>query len=112
MNKTLTVWFDDKGNLLESAKQWQIKRSNGKSETGRDFDDHFEYLRMDSGLGTARAYFKSTATNREYSMFFDDFDDVIKAKQFINNQIVGKFRFVKRGQSQAIKLILEKPATP
>ena len=112
MNKVLTVWFDDKGNLLTSAKKWQISVSNGKSEVAKDFADIFEYRRMDSGLGVARAYFKSLQTNREYSMFIDDFDALIKAKKFINNQIQGMFRFIKRGQSQAIKLILEKPSTP
>jgi hypothetical protein len=110
VNKPLTMWFDDKGNLLLSAYKWS--RGTGKTEIAKDFDDHFDYLRMDSGLGMARVHFKSVVTGREYSMFIDDFNDLIRARRFNNNQVEGKFRFVKRGQSQTIKLILEKPATP
>lgn len=103
MSKPLTMHFDNDGNLTLAA--WRGVRT----EIAKDFQDRLEFLKLDSGLGVARVHFQSTLTGRKYSMFIDDFNELILAKKFIDNQVEGTFRFIKRGQSQAIKLILEKP---
>lgn len=110
--KNLIVWFDDKGNLLTRVRPWVIQNQNAKSEDGKDFQDDMGYVRlMDGGQSHAgRVYLVSDKTNRQYSMFLDDFDAVIKAKLFVDNHIIGTFSFVKRGQSQAIKLVLPEDA--
>lgn len=107
MNKPLTIDFDYNGNMRLRGGY-----SGARTEIAKDFEDNFEYLKMDSGLGVARVHFKSLNTGRQYSMFIDDFNELILAKRFNNNQVEGKFRFIKRGQSQAIKLIIEKPTAP
>lgn len=106
MSKPLVMGFDSRGNL--ELRSWDC----AQTEIAKDFEDHFQYLKMDNGTGVSRVYWKSIRTGREYSMFISDFDEIILAKAFVNNQITGTFRFVKRGQSQAIKLILEPAAKP
>lgn len=104
MNKPLTVWFDDAGNLLLRADKWRINQA--KSETAQDFTDLLVYDSIWDGGNSAGRVMLVATSGRKYSMFLDDFDKVIKANKFINNQIEGTFRFVKRGQAQAIKLLL------
>lgn len=105
MKKALTVWFDDKGNLVQLLSRWGI--TNLKSEEAKDFVDTLEYVNL-TEYRTARANFKSVNTGREYSMWLGDFHEVLKNRKMIDNTITGTFRFVKRGQAQAIKLIIEK----
>ncbi len=108
--KPLTIWFDDKGNMLDQIRPWMLQPQNGrnlKSEEGKDFDDRMLYVRLiDYGRNAARLELKSASSGREYSMFLDDFHEVIKAGLFTNNVIDGTFRFVKKGSGQAIKLVL------
>jgi len=112
--KPLTIWFDDKGNLLDQVRPWMHNPQYGrnlKSEEGKDFNDTMMYVRLtDYGRNAARCDVKSASTGREYSMFLDDFHEVIKHGKFINNEINGTFRFVKKGSGQAIKLVI--PETP
>lgn len=107
--KPFTMWFDSKGNLLSRAADYIKKRSHAKSEEGVDFTDSMKFIMVnDGGSSTAgRAWFVSETTERKYSMFVDDFDRCIRANAFVNNHIEGTFKFVKRGLSQAISLVLE-----
>lgn len=108
-NKILTIWFDDQGNLLSHANKWLRQRYNAKSEEGNDFNDTMVYVAMwDGGSNASRVKLKSDNTGREYTMFLDSFNEVILAKRFINNSIDGTFRYSKRGQAQAIELVLPK----
>lgn len=108
--KPLTIWFDDKGNLLDQVRPWMHNPQYGrnlKSEEAKDFDDRMIYVRLvDYSRNASRVDLKSASTGREYSMFLDDFDQVIKKGKLVGLEIVGKFRFVKKGSGQAIKLVL------
>lgn len=125
--KALIVWFDDKGNLLQDAGSFDDMMryvnspatsyanvySTYKHEEAKDFPDTMNYISMyDRYRGNARVKLKSDITGREYTMFLDDFDKVIKARRFINNQIQGDFHFMKKGMAQVIQLVLPKPAAP
>lgn len=109
--KPLIIWFDDKGNMLEHGDSRYANSTyyqNYKSEEAKDFDDRMTYVRLrDYTRGAARLYLQSAITGRTYSMFSDDFHDAIVAKRFVDNQLEGTFRFVKRGTGQAIQLVLE-----
>ena len=107
--KLFTMWFDPKGNLISRATDWIIKKVHAKSEEGENFQDNLKFLNVnDGGTSTAgRTWFVSEKTGRKYSMFVDDFDKAIRSNLFVNNHIKGQFKFVKRGQSQAIALVLE-----
>ncbi len=107
--KPLTVWFSSKGHLLSRAVDWIRRQAHAKSEEGTDFDDNMLYITAnDGGQSTAgRVWFMSENTKRKYSMFIDDFDLAVRSNAFINNHIEGTFKFVKRGQSQAIALVLD-----
>lgn len=107
--KLFTMWFDSKGNLLSRASDWIKRQTHAKSEEGKDFQDSMKFIRMnDGGQSTAgRAWFVSETTGRKYSMFIDDFDRAIRASAFIDLHLEGDFKFVKRGQSQAIALVLD-----
>jgi hypothetical protein len=104
------MWFDKKGNLLSRASDYIKGQTKAKSEEGNDFKDSMKFIRVvDGGQSTAgRVWFVSETTGRKYSMFLDDFDLAIRSDLFINNSVKGTFKFVKRGQSQAIALVLEK----
>jgi hypothetical protein len=107
--KPLTIWFDDKGNLLDQVRPWMHNPQYGrvpKSEEGKDFDDRMIYVRLHDGRHAARCDVKSATTGREYSMFLSDFHDIITHGRLINGEIQGTFRFVKKGSGQAIKLVL------
>lgn len=115
--KLLTIWFNDKGNLVSVVRPWMLSGGNNynlKSEEGKDFSDRMEYVKVSDGgtSSAARLHLKSTMSGREYSMYLDDFHDVIMAKLFVDNHIEGDFRFVKKGTSQAIKLILPSHSKP
>lgn len=109
-NKVLTVWFDVKGNLLDHAPHKRYaSHLNYLSEEASDFDDRLTYVEIAAWGGkAARVYLKSTRTGRQFSMFMDDFHNIIIAQRFNNNQIEGTFHFVKKGNAQAIKLLLPK----
>lgn len=93
------VVFYDNGDLA-----WRSYVYNGgKTEKNHVFSDTIGYE------GFARNYvqLKSLNSGRKYLMFLSDFDEVIQAKRFIDNQIVGNFCFCRKGRSQGIRLILE-----
>ena len=111
--KALTIWFDDKGNLLEQVGSWatnnQTWAATHKSELAEDFNDVMEYIRLvDYSRGSARVHLKSLNSGRVYSMFALDFHKIIIAKKFIDNRVSGTFHFSKKGSAQAINLIIEK----
>lgn len=107
--KQLLVWFDDKGNMLDQSASASWASSYGyKSEDAKDFDDRMEYTNLhEFRRKSGRVYFKSVTTGRQYTMYLDDFNALIKEKRFNNNQIEGKFHFVKRSSGQAIQLVLK-----
>ena len=109
MKKPLTIWFDAQGNLLARIGSWQIKHntSNLKSEIAAEFADQVQFMNFQS-YGTVRATFFSTVTRRTYCMFLKDFGEAINHGLFQNNMLQGKFCFVKKGQAQGIKLIIQK----
>ncbi len=108
--KALTIWFDDKGNMLShgyGGHPQYAAQNNYKSEEARDFDDILEFSDIyDYSRGAARVHFISIHSGRKFSMFVDEFSKLIKAKHFINNRIEGTWRFTKRGTAQTIKLVL------
>lgn len=107
--KLLTIWFDSHGNMLEYVSPHIVKYNNSsynyKSEIGEDFNDNFVFDGI-VDYKTAKIVFKSKATGRKYCMFLSDFSDLMKLNKLQNNEILGKFRFVKKGQSQGFKFIL------
>lgn len=106
--KPLTMWFDDKGDMIERAYDWIIKQRHGKSEEAKDFQDVMVYDHMsDGGNSVSRVYFSSDRTSRKYIMFLRDFDEIIKAGLFKDNRVTGTFRFLKKGQAQGIKLLVK-----
>lgn len=112
--KQLTIWFDDKGNMLTQASYINPSNAsqyNYKSEEAKDFDDSMEYVEIrEYTRKSTRIHLKSGTSGRKYSMFIEDFDLIVKANKFVNNRIEGTFQFIKRGSGQAIKLVL--PKTP
>lgn len=113
--KPLMMAFDEKGNLYESIRPWMSNNPNYiiKMEEAKDFTDTLEFMKVeDYYRGASRIRFKSVSNDREFTMYLDDFGALVKVRAFNNNQVVGTFRFAKRGTSQAIKLIIENPATP
>ncbi len=108
--KPLTIWFDDKGNMLTQAGRWTANSaaSRGyKSEEAKDFDDTMVLVRIaEYYRKNTRVMVKSTTTGREYSMFIADFNRVLAAKRFVHLHMNGTWRFIKRGEGQAIELLL------
>jgi hypothetical protein len=104
--KLLDIAFDQSGDLLMFSHSY----AKSKIEVGNDFSETMTYSNMYHS-SKPRVWFTSSQ-GRRYCMFIDSFDEAIKAHQFIDNKISGTFRFEKRGQAQAIKLVLEKPKSP
>jgi hypothetical protein len=104
--KLLEMSFDQNGNLL----MFSYSYGSAKTEPGNDFSEVMTYDHMYHS-SKPRVWFTSSQ-GRKYCMFIDEFDEVIKANKFVDNKITGTFRFEKRGQAQAIKLVLEKPKSP
>lgn len=106
--KVLQIEFDSNGNLMDQA--WGVSQTNNNGrrlETAQDFDDRMEYVKIISfHKRETRAYFKSITTGRQYSMYIDNFNECILAKQFIDNHLQGTWRFIKKGTGQTIKLLL------
>lgn len=103
--KVLTIWFDSKGNMLD---QGSYSNNYGhKSEEAKDFDDSMEFIKLQEyRQKNTRVILKSATTGRKYSMFADDFNDVLLKKKINNLRVEGTFRFIKKGSGQAIKLVL------
>jgi hypothetical protein len=81
-----------------------------KPEDAKDFDDQMEFEKLyEFRKRSGRVYFRSTTTGRQYTMYLDDFANIIKEKRFNNNRIEGTFHFIKRSSGQAIQLVPEKP---
>lgn len=115
MSKKSVVWFSSKGHLLTQCKDWKKQQYSAKSEEAIDFDDRMEFLVMrDGGQTVGRVYLVSASTQRQYSMFLDDFSDAIRAGVFVNNHLEGTFSFVRKGVAQSIKMLLPKdlPTAP
>ena len=93
------VVFYDNGNLAHR----QYSYSNMKTEKNKVFTDTVEY----NGFYGAHIKFKSLNDGREFHMFMSDFDDVLRAKRFIDNQIVGSFCFCRKGKTQGFRLVLQ-----
>ena len=108
----LKIAFDDKGNLVDQVTSWMMNPASNyvlKFEDAKNFQDELLYEKIvDYSRGAARVYFRSVSSGRRYSMFATDFHDVIKAKAFVDNKVLGEFKMVKRGSAQAIVLIIEK----
>lgn len=74
MRKPLTIWFDDKGNMIDYASSYMTRASsqyNYKSELGEDFEDTLVFHRMQN-YRSPKVIFKSTKNSRQYCMFLDD----------------------------------------
>jgi hypothetical protein len=108
--KQLIIWFDQNGNMSDHSVVVHLAPQHGyKSEDAKDFDDRMEYENLSEfRRRSGRVYFKSVSTGRRYSMYLDDFNALIKAKRFNNNQIEGTFHFIKRSSGQAVQLVLPK----
>jgi hypothetical protein len=97
------VVFTDTGDLY--AQMWY---ASSKKEPNAIFADTLEYETYHSSSGgNSHIIFKSVNSGRKFSMFMSDFDEILTAKRFIDNQVVGLFCFCKKGCSQGIRLIFE-----
>jgi hypothetical protein len=105
------VAFNDKGDLCDGQYSWMNYPNYAgqyKWEDNAPFVDTFEYTGYHGASGgNSHITFKSAKSGREVNMFMSDFDEVIKEKRFIDNQIVGLFCYCKKGMKQAIRLIFE-----
>lgn len=111
--KPLVIWFNQNGDMLDQGGYNPANSYGFKPEDAKDFDDRMEYEKLyEFRRKSGRAYFRSVTTGRQYTMYLDDFDKLIKAKRFIDNQIEGTFHFVKRSSGQAIQLVLPPTPTP
>lgn len=107
--KPLTIWFNQNGDMLDQGGYNTANSYGFKAEEAKDFDDQMEYEKLyEFRKRSGRVYFRSTTTGRQYTMYLDDFNELIKAKRFNNNRIEGTFHFVKRSSGQAIQLVLPK----
>ena len=105
--KQLVIWYDDKGNMTDQGGYSPQNSYGYKCEDAKDFDDRMEYVKMSEFYRrSSRAYFKSLSTGRQYTMYLDDFNKIIQANKFQNNQIEGTFHFIKRSSGQAVQLVL------
>jgi hypothetical protein len=112
--KALTIWFDDKGNMLEQSyghmTSGQPAYQGGPvyfSEIAENFVDRLEYVNLtDYYRGKSRVALKSITSHRTYSIYVDHFNKIILADRFVNKMIDGEWRFIKHGTGQAIELIL------
>ncbi len=119
-NKTLMIWFDDKGDMLVEAGTFDSMNkaitswgATHKYEEAKDWDDHLVFIKIQEyRRKNTRVVLSSAVTGRTYSMFVDDFNKILQAKRFINNEIKGTFRFIKKGSGQAIRLVLPLSPTP
>lgn len=108
--KELVIWFNQNGDMTDQGGYSPQNTYGFKSEIAKDFDDQMEYENLyEFRKRSGRVYFKSTTTGRQYTMYLDDFNNIIKEKRFNNNRIQGTFHFIKRSSGQAIQLIPEKP---
>lgn len=106
--KQLVISFDDKGDMTDQAVDQRWANQGYKFEEAKDFDDRMEFVDLHEFYRrSGRAYFKSLRTGRKYTMFLADFNLLVKAKRFVDNQIEGTFTFVKRSSGQAIQMLLE-----
>lgn len=106
------VIFTNNGDLCESGGDWFLRHpnfaSNYKVEDNTPFVDTFEYEGYHGAAGgNSRILFKSVKTGRKVIMFMSDFDEVIQAKRFIDNQIIGLFCYCRKNIKQGIRLILD-----
>ena len=105
--KQLFIWFNQNGDMLDQGGYSPNNGYGFKSEEAKDFQDRMEYDKLyEFRRKSGRAYFRSVTTGRQYTMYLDDFDKLIKAKRFVNNQIEGTFHFIKRSSGQAVQLVL------
>lgn len=109
--KILTIWFNDKGDLLNQASSYAIRARGAtyKSEEAKDFKDRMEFVNICQFRNSSRVELRSVISGRKYNMFASDFNEVIHAHKFIDNHVEGIFRFLKKGSGQAIKLITPAP---
>lgn len=106
------VVFKNNGDLCESNDDWMMRHPNFandyKTEDNAPFTDSFEYVGYHGAAGgNSKILFKSVKTGRKVIMFMSDFDEVIQAKRFIDNQIVGLFCYCKKNVKQGVRLILD-----
>lgn len=114
MSKPLYIWFTDDGAMLHDAGRYEdMMASNAniarpyKCEVAQDFEDQLVFVKIsDYYRGLARVKFISAITGRTYVMYANDFNKVVEANRFINNQVKGTFRFMKKGMAQTIQLVL------
>jgi len=96
------VSFDSNGNLNRNDHDSGFKQKNS---IFNDTLEYIGYLKARPG-GNSYLQFISIFSGRKYHMFISDFNDVILAKRFVDNKVFGNFYFVRKGNSQGIKLIL------
>lgn len=108
--KQLVIWFESNGDMSDHSVVAHLAPQYGyKAEEAKDFDDQMEYKEIQEFRKRAgRVYFKSITTGRQYTMYLDDFNKLIKAGKFINNRIEGTFHFIKKSSGQAVQLVLPK----
>jgi hypothetical protein len=108
--KPLVIWFESNGDMSDQSIVTHLAAQYGfKSEEAKDFDDQMEYIKIQEfHKRSGRVYFKSTTTGRKYTMYLDDFNELIKAGKFNHNLVEGTFHFIKKSSGQAIQLVLPK----
>ena len=107
---TFEVAFTSNGDLCSHSHPYMKSLNGYVWETNKVFTDTLDYDSFFACTsGNSRIVFKSLTTGRKYGMFMTDFDEVLKARLFVNNKIIGNFCFCKKGSAQGIRLIFEEP---
>lgn len=105
--KPLVIWFEANGDMLDQGYGYVSNSYGYKSEEAKDFSDHMEVIKLQEfRKKNTRVVFRSVISGRKYSMFADDFNELLSKKLVNNLQVAGTFRFLKKGSGQAIKLVI------
>lgn len=104
----MLVWFDQNGNLLEQGySNWQNNPYGYKTEEAKDFNDQMEFVKIrEYRRKNTRVLLRSMTSGRQYTMYADDFNDLLDKKMVQNLVIQGTFHFIKKSSGQAVKLVL------
>jgi hypothetical protein len=96
--KNYQIPFNVKGDLMSYEYHGAIMKDNF------EFSDTLTYNGYGRGRSAASLYF-TDAKGITYSMFLSDFDDLMKTKKLIGDQVSGKWTFVKKGSNYGIKFL-------
>lgn len=99
MKKKYQIPFDENGDLINYPESFM----NPVFKDNFEFGDTLEYVDYSRGRSAAYFNFVSLNTNRKYTMFMTDFNDIVHLLE--KGRITGTFTFQKRGMNYGVKKI-------